>query len=244
MKPPANIQAAVLLTGALLTGAVVATETAQLPPAFSARYALSINGISAGETVRTLTRLAVNRYVFSSSTHATGFASWFLKDTVFEESTWSSEGNSIRPLHYAYHRTGGKKQRHVEVDFDWDKRVIHNTAEGHTWQMPAVDNVLDKLVHQIALMRDMGTAGAELIYPVADGGKTKSYRFRLGEKQLTDTPYGEFTTIKLERIREDDKRSTVFWCAPDLNYLPIRIEHSKKGGHKTILVLKDLSGLR
>ena len=101
---------------------------------------------------------------------------------------------------------------------------VSNTVEGHTWEMEIPQNALDKLVVQIAVMMDLAAGKKELVYDIADGGKLKEYRFAVVGKENIRVPAGEFEVLKIERIRKDNDRTTYLWCAPSLNYLPVRIE--------------------
>ncbi|MCK4587906.1 MAG: DUF3108 domain-containing protein, partial [Gammaproteobacteria bacterium] len=76
---------------------------------------------------------------------------------------------------------------------------------------------------------------------VADGGKLKSYDAVIQKTETIETPAGEFETIRVNR--DDGKRVTTLWCAPDLNYLPVRIEHYKKGDTKVNAYLVKVKGL-
>jgi len=233
-----------LLAAAGLLLAMPACADGPLPESFSTSYSVRLNGLRIGETVRRLQRVGGNLFRFESITRPTGVAAWFRDDHVSEESTWSLSGADIRPMHYTYDRKGNDKENHVEIRFDWPNRTIYNTAEGHTWSMELPGNVLDKLLYQIAMMRDLKTPGRELHYAVADGGVVKDYRFRVGGEEFVDTPLGRLKSLKIERLRDDDKRTTVLWCASEFDYLPVRIEHTKKGSHRTTLLLESYSGLQ
>ena len=61
---------------------------------------------------------------------------------------------------------------------------------------------------------------------------------------MITTPLGKIEAIKLIRHREQSKgRQTILWCAPALNYLPIKLEHTEKGGAVFTAVLRHLEGL-
>jgi hypothetical protein len=47
-------------------------------------------------------------------------------------------------------------------------------------------------------------------------------------KETLELPAGTFETVKILRLRENKKRETLVWCAPALNYLPVRIWQREK----------------
>jgi hypothetical protein len=212
--------------------------------AFEARYALYSGGARVAEMRRTVEVHGNGTYRYRSETRTTGLFSLFRKDRVVEESLWETSGGQLRPLQYSYEHSGSRKERRVGVQFDWAGERITSTVDGESWQMPASPGVTDKLLYQLAIMSDLLAGQRDgLAYPVADGGKIKTYRFEpLGEETIR-TELGEFRTMKLVRQRPDSRRETVLWCAPDLAYLPVRVENTEKDGRKTTAVLESVQGL-
>ena len=49
----------------------------------------------------------------------------------------------------------------------------------------------------------------------------------MGEEKV-NTPLGDLNTIKVQNTKPDDVRKLIFWCAPELKYLPVKIEHTEK----------------
>jgi hypothetical protein len=63
----------------------------------------------------------------------------------------------------------------------------------------------------------------DVTFNVADGGKLKEYRFKVVGQETLEVPAGTFATVKVTKLRNNKKRQTYVWCAPELNYLPVRI---------------------
>lgn len=181
-----------------------------------------------------------NHYIFESTSRASGLLSWFFKGNILERSTWVYSNNTVRPVHYLYHRSG-KKKRHVELDFDWKSMVVTNTINSDPWTMAITDGTLDKLLYQLKMMFDLQKERKDLDYVIADGGKLKNYRFELLGEETIKVPLGRIKTIKLRK--QNDKRTTTVWCAMDYSYLPIRIEHIDKDGRKLKTEAVKVSGL-
>lgn len=199
-------------------------HAAALPEDFQARYALSLNRFSIGETEISLEAQAKNEYLYRSHTQPTGLAKVFRSDQVKESSQFKLHKGHIRPLVYRFDHTGSRKGRHALLNFDWQAMQVANTVEGHTWEMDIPVGALDKLVVQIAVMMDLSAGKDTLTYAIADGGKLKEYQFAVIGEETIQVPAGEFRTIKLERLRKDNDRTTYFWCAESLGYLPVRIK--------------------
>lgn len=210
-----------------------------LPERFTATYAVKKGFMDIGEVRRTLTPGPNGRHVFESVTSTTGMASWVAKGSIVERSTWTLKNSGvIQPLEYFYQRTFGKGKQ-VKLDFDWDKNTVTNNVNKDPWVMPLEPGTLDKLIYQIALMRDMAPGKRDYSYKIADGGKTKIYQAVVLGEEETSTPAGKFHTVKITRV--GDKRGTTLWCAPKLNYLPVRIEQTDDDDF--VAVLKSVDGI-
>ncbi|MCA1768321.1 MAG: DUF3108 domain-containing protein, partial [Idiomarina sp.] len=68
------------------------------------------------------------------------------------------------------------------------------------------------------------------------------YRFKvLAKEQQLSLPYGEVEAIKVERIRDNNRRQTFFWFAPELNYVMVKMQQFKEGEEQATMSLKSLS---
>ena len=212
-------------------------------PDFSANYLVKLNGIQAGELKRVLSSEDNGLRKFYSVSQAKGVFSFFKPDVVEETSLWMLHNGDVRPQQYLYQRSGGKKDKTLEVNFNWQKQLAHIDDKEHPWQLKIESNTLDKLVYQISLMQDLAQGKNAIDYRIADGGKLKTYKIRVQGEELITTPLGQINTIKLSRHRDKPKdRQTTLWCAPALNYLPVKLEHEEDGTVFTAL-LRRLKGI-
>ena len=63
--------------------------------------------------------------------------------------------------------------------FDWDKNRVINIINGDPWHMAATPGLLDKLLYQLKIMRDLSNGVKNLHYRVADGGKIKDFQLQI-----------------------------------------------------------------
>lgn len=218
-------------------------QAADWPPQFSAEYHLYNRGVKVAEMRRVMEKAADGNFVFRSETHTAGLFSLLRKDRIVEESRWHEAEGALRSLAYSYTRSGGNRDRNVAVRFDWDTHRVTNTINGDSWLMPAVPQVVDKLLYQFALMTDLRSGGKNLNYTVADGGKIKTYEIEpLGEESVK-TPLGNLQSMKFRHQKSGDDRITTLWCAPRFQYLPVQVEYQEKDGSKVLVVLQSVTGL-
>ena len=232
-----------ILLAAGLAGTHARPAADGIPTPFEASYSLRVMGTKFASMKRSFSYLPSGEYSYLSETNTTGLASLLYKDKIVEQSTWLLENGKIKPVQYSYDRSGGKKLRKVTIAFDWNSGMIYTSVNGDAWHMPVRDNIMDKLLYQLAIMHDLVQGRKNIDYAIADGGKIKTYHFEfLGEEQL-DTPLGEFKTLKLERHKPNSRDKTTLWCAENLNYLPVKVENIEKDGRKTTAIIESLTGI-
>lgn len=233
------------LFSSLLTMAAVAAvagQDASPPPDFKAGYSLYMSGIKVAKVERRFSRSDDGTYRYLSEASVTGLIALFRDDRIVEESRGRINGRTIMPDYYKYSRTGSKKARDVSVHFNWDSNRVTNQVNGDAWQMEVEPGILDKLLYQYIIMRDLKEDKSSLTYTVADGGKVKIYHFESLGKEVINTPLGKMETIKLSRRKSDSKRELILWCAPDLHYLPVKVKDLEEDNNY-IAIIHSLDGL-
>lgn len=237
----ATIWSAVTL---LLTSTLAFAELGDIPGTkptpFTAIYKVTKGIMSVGTTKRTLQHKGNGNYVFESVTKPGGIAKLFTSGKVIERSHWRMVDDKPVPQEYVYTNSSDQK-RNVKVEFDWVNYRVTNTVNGDPWSMEIEDHTLDKLVYQLAIMYDLSQGESILLYQVADGGKTKTYDIKIEGEERIVTELGVFNTVKISRTNND--RTTVMWCAKELQYLPAKIEQTKNDDSPITAELVELSGI-
>lgn len=219
-----------LLFACTLVVLIPADGRAEFHHPFVARFSLTTQGAKIGETLWSLSPVRGNVFVYESRTITAGIFALVSDEEVVERSKWRLRDGALQPLGYSYRRSGGEKERNVEVAFDWKNGVAQNTARGHSWRMPVPEGTLDKLSYVLVLRKDLAAQVSELSYTIADGGLLKTYELRVEAEERIDTALGPMDTVKVRRLRDSDARETLLWCAKSLGYLPVQIEHREKDG--------------
>jgi uncharacterized protein DUF3108 len=213
------------------------------PALFKADYTIRMKGAQIAQMTRHFSQQENGIYQYHSETRTTGLISLFRKDHIIENSNWELQADKLIPIDYYYDHSGGKKDRKVNISFDWEKNRITNSVDGSSWKMPTSPNIMDKLLYQLAIMYDLKAGKEALQYTVADGGKTKVYNFEILGEEILKTPLGELLTIKLERHKPNSRRKSTLWCAKALDYLPVKVENIEKDGKITVALIKSLEGI-
>ncbi|HZL95772.1 MAG TPA: DUF3108 domain-containing protein, partial [Vicinamibacterales bacterium] len=96
---------------------------------------------------------------------------------------------------------------------------------------------------QVALMRDLETTGQPGRYLLTDEDSIRDYEYRDNGTATTTTGFGALATRALMQQREGSSRSTWLWLAPELRFLPARIEQRRDGELYTAFSLLSVSGI-
>jgi hypothetical protein len=195
---------------------------------FEIDYEINRSGLALIDMQRRLIQTDNGEYRFESNSRPTRKISWLLKDRISESSLWQFHKQQLRPLHYHYQHRGGKNNQHIELDFDWPQGIVNDSQRTPVWSKKIPPQTSDKLLYQLQLMLDLQAGKETLSYTIVDHGKIRRYDFKRVGNDIIELPIGRYETVKLHR--NAGKRSTTIWCAPELNYLPVRIELTGKDG--------------
>jgi hypothetical protein len=87
------------------------------------------------------------------------------------------------------------------------------------------DPVSSQLSIMVALLAGREPANE----PMVDGGKLRDTEVRRERRERVKTPAGEYDTVVYTSRRPGGRRVTWMWLAPDLQYLPVRMEQVRDG---------------
>lgn len=224
-----------LLTLAYALPATAAT----LPPDFVARYSIRKGILEVGAAVRSLSRTSDGGLVYTSETKTVGITAIFLREHISQTTRFEAKDDFIRPLEYRYRRDGRKKKTVIQT-YQWQKSEAVSRVDDDTYVYATPPRTLDQNVYQLGLMLDLADGKRSLTYDIAENVRLKRYEVKAGQRETIITPLGRVDTIVV--YVRDGAILTTLWAAPDLAYLPVRIEHTEDGS-TFAAVLTDLSGI-
>jgi len=222
-----------LITACLLSHATTVAAADPLSP-FRAKYEVARDDIAIGSLSYRLTQISNNTYQYESIKKPNGFVSLIKPDIIKETTRWQYHQDSIRPMLYTFSRTGGKKERFVEINFDWQQRLARHRVNNKPWNLKIKPDTQDKLGYLLALMLDTSRGKDAMRYNIADGGKLKHYAINVSGKETLKTELGSYDTVIVER--NTPKKRTRIWLARKLGYVPVKIEHKDK--HDVVYSMK------
>jgi hypothetical protein len=235
--------ACLALLAALPATSRAACALANLAP-FTAHYEVSVLGglATVGEYRVSLVRTGPDTFRYETLSRPVGIFAWFKREKLIERSDWTLDGQVIRPLDTLYRKRRGDRQRIIRTRFDWSAMRAVQDDDGHTTILKIHNGVLDRILFQVAMMRDMLRDRRPLDYRFVDKGRLKTFRFKIEDTEKVDTPLGTFEAVKLERVPLPGEKPDYVWAAPRLCYLPVRIAYQRSDGPAFNMILDALQG--
>ena len=228
------IVAAIVALAAVTTAATVAPAAAdrRLTP-HSAEYKLRISVLSG--RLKTELRRSDSEYVATHRIEPTGLAKALVHGTIFAESVFAADDESLRPTRYVARDEISGDKLSADIRFDWDAGRLRGSYQTEDHDAPiTIDDPLDALVFdgvsiQYQLMHDLMTSGAATEYVLHDVDELKRLTItNIGTRRVR-TPAGKFDAIGIRHQTANSSRQTTLWCAAELGYLPVVIERHRKG---------------
>ncbi|HET6726028.1 MAG TPA: DUF3108 domain-containing protein [Gammaproteobacteria bacterium] len=224
---------------ALLVMMAAPACAATLKP-YTATYSVITHGIRAGESEFKLLQLGPQRWRFSSDSHTTGLVSLFRDDAISETSVFTvADTGQFNAREYHYSHTGDDERTQI-ILFDWKKCVAHGIYRGDKKTIAVPRDASDPFLAQLKLSRRVAEGMQEGTFPVVNRNKLDLYHLHVVGKDAVVVPAGGFRTVRVERSEPGSSRKTVFWLAPKLNYVPVKVEQIKDGDSVFRLELRKI----
>ena len=90
--------------------------------------------------------------------------------------------------------------------------------------LPIQPGLLDELSVHVALMQALSDGRTPEGFVMLDGDHIKEYLYTAEGEERLQTEVGEYDTVIFRSSRPNSRKGTWFWCAPELGYLPLKIE--------------------
>lgn len=231
---------------AVAAAAAFAAQAAEDPTiaTYTATYRAEYKGREAG-TAEFAVRYLPDRdvYEFSSRLLAKGLLKLARPNPAVERSHFRVTPQGIQPLEFWYEDGSRSGEDNFHIVFDWERRVATVSSAAGRRELALAEPALDRGSLQVALMRDHAASGRPRTYLLADEDAVAEYAYAENGTATVDTGSGAVATRILTQQRAGSSRTTWLWVAPELAFLPVRIEQRRDGEVQTAFVLMSVEGL-
>ncbi len=213
-------------------------------PIYRAVYEVERNGKSIGTSEWTVTHDPERGlYRFNSSFKVKGMLRLLSPKPVVEQSDFIYENGEIVPLEFWYQDGSRRGEDNLHTRFDWVRGLAFTTSDGRSTELQLQPGILDRGSIHVAFMLDMLSSAGPGGYAVADGDSVKLYAYSLDGTQVLNTALGSIETQAFTRQRQGSSRGLLLWVAPQLSFLPVRMEQQKNGRTEMVFILQSVEGL-
>lgn len=219
---------------ALLATAANAAGSGELQP-FQATFGVTWHGVSAGTAQLRLQRLPDGRWSYQSITSARGLFRLAMPAELRSRSLFAIRDGHIVPESFTADDGTSRDSKDQDLHFDWDANRVTGIAERRRVDLPLQPGILDTMSVQVALMHELLSGRAPQSFVVVDKSKIKEYNFTPQGEETLQTVAGEYRTVIYRSSRPGSADGTWYWCAPDLGYLPLKVE--RREGKSVLLQL-------
>jgi hypothetical protein len=211
---------------------------------YAANYRVVYKGKEAGTAEYSVQYLADrDLYEFSSRVLAKGLLKLARPNPAVDRSQFRVDADGVRPLEFWYEDGSRSGEDNVHIVFDWERRIATVTTAEARREMALPASALDRASLQVALMRDLAATGTPRSYQLADEDSVAEYEYADNGTATMSTGVGSLATRILTQQRTGSSRATWLWVAPELAFLPVRIEQRRDGEVQTAFELISVSGL-
>lgn len=188
---------------------------------FQANYQFAYNGKNMGSATRTLSKSGNNwTYVFAAKAGVIASATETSKFTL---NTTQLVSNSFsRSSKILVHNNV------MNIKFNPSAKTINTTKDSEKHAFAWKAGVLDELNAELQIREDLKSGGLKSNYLISDAKGIDNRKFVKQGNETVKTNYGTFDTIKVVMKHDKPGRETIFWLAPKLDYLPVKVSHEDK----------------
>ena len=161
-----------------------------------------------------------------------------------EISVFELNQNSLIPLDHKIKMKILFKKINASAQFDWKNLTLDYKEGKSKGSLKLVEGTLGPATAQLKMRLDLRSMDINALpekikYLVYFRGEIKERTYFLKGFEETETPFGIFNTLRVEReFLPEEEREQIYWFAPDLDFSIVRILNTD--GRKSDLLLKSL----
>ncbi len=194
---------------------------------YTAVYDAKGSGMRASNHMTLLAADSSGRMEMRSVSKARGFARLIKHDPIVEYTQFEEVDGRLRSIEYHYLFNSSGSKRNAWVVFDRKNLVAKSLFKSVTIELNIQPDHVDRMLESLVFRTDL-IAGkiAEKYSYVERNSLRESVYEKLGTETIS-TKAGKFDTVKYRRQRVGSSRSAIIWFAPELEYLPVQMQHFK-----------------
>lgn len=213
--------ASIAAIGALTMTAPTLASAKTIQPS-SADYSFTVEDKYKGTANRTLSKSG-DVWKYNVKARVAGVA------TASQNSAFVMTGDNVAPTQASTtYKIFGVGRTH-NLNFNAGKKQVASTYKGKTTNLNMAQQAFDDLSLEVQIRQDLLNGKFSGNYYMAKKDKIEKTPFKKSGNTKLTVPAGTFDTVRVDRVHDDNSRSTSFWLAPSLDYLPVKVSQINDG---------------
>ena len=192
---------------------------------YTAIYDAKGRGMRASNQMTLSAADASGRIELRSVSKARGIARLLKHDPIVEYTQFEEIDGKFRPIeyHYLFNKSGSK--RNAWVIFDRENSVARSLYKTETVDLDIQPGHVDRMLEQLLIRADLMSGKVADKYLTVERNSLREAVYEKLGSETIQTKAGSFDTVKYRRQRVGSSRSAIIWYAPELEYLPVQMQH-------------------
>ena len=197
-----------------------------VPADYEAVYSVKL--MQADGTLRAKLENNNGIYTYTLKTEPTGFWKLIANGSINESSEFEIIDGEIRSINYRLNDTIRRNPRESKVDFDWGKNVIKGFYKDRVIDFDIDRRILTRILLQIEIMHREQRNNLEDSYLIIDKDEIKEIDITSSNSgKKISVPFGSYEVVEVSHRSKNSNRINTFWLAPDLDFIPVKLEQTE-----------------
>ena len=197
-----------------------------VPADYEAVYSVKL--MQADGTLRAKLKNNNGTYIYTLKTEPTGFWKLIANGSINESSQFEIVDGEIRSINYRLNDTIRRNPRESVVDFDWSKKTIQGFYKDRMIDFYIERRILTRILLQIEIMHQKQRNNLEDSYLIIDKDEIKEIEITSSNSgKKISVPFGSYEVFEVSHRSKNSNRINTFWLAPDLDFIPLKLEQTE-----------------
>ncbi len=227
MRSRSTLPGAAMALGLVLFAAALwaqgSPQSGSLQP-FQVSYLWYWHGTEIALSRVSLSHQSDDLWSYDSSTRPRGLGVLYPQRPDLHSLMRISDGR-VEPLQFK--ATGSGRKHDANVTFDWDRGRATGIYQGATLDLPITPGVQDDLSVQIEMLVELLAGKTPDRLMEIDKQSVREYDYVREGDEMLDTAIGRIQTTIYASHHPGSPRTTRFWCAPDMGYIPLQVQQRR-----------------
>lgn len=185
---------------------------------YHATYAFNLDNKASGTAERQLSKQGTN-WVYNFNARVPMLA------TASEKSIFSLDKQQVSSKEFVRQYKILVHKQVLTLNFDNTNKVVNVKKDKKARQYALQPNTLDDLNAEIQIREDLKNGKLKSSYLIANQKDIVQRAFVNAGAVKVTTPAGNYDAIKVIIKHPKNDKQTIFWLAPKLDYLPVKMSH-------------------